>query len=120
MALSAALVAVAESPSAVSTDTVEWGTVPQTPIATTTSGPKVQVCGSHAALLHFARRTFSCLANIFMSNVTIDVGPRLDILAPRLARHRRQRGPTAVSIEAAEAENQRARAASHFIATGVA
>ena len=48
MATSAALVAAAERPSAVSAATVEWSTMPQTPIATTTSGSKVHVCGSHA------------------------------------------------------------------------
>ena len=48
MAPSAASVAAAERPSAVSAATVEWGTVPQTPIVTTTSGSKVHVCGSCA------------------------------------------------------------------------
>ena len=38
---SAALAAATERPSAVSAAMVEWGTVPQTPIATTTSGSKV-------------------------------------------------------------------------------
>ena len=45
-ALSAALAAVTERPSAVRAAMVEWGTVPQTPIATTTSGSKVHECGS--------------------------------------------------------------------------
>ena len=45
---SAALAAATERPSAVSAAMVEWGTVPQTPIATTTSGSKVHECGSRA------------------------------------------------------------------------
>ena len=47
-ALSAALVVATERPGAVSAAIVEWGTVPQTPIAITTSGSKVHLCGSHA------------------------------------------------------------------------
>ena len=47
-AQSAVLAAATERPSAVSAAMVEWGTVPHTPIATTTSGSKVQVCGSRA------------------------------------------------------------------------
>ena len=43
---SAALAAAIERPSAVSAAIVEWGTVPQTPTAITTSGLKVHVCGS--------------------------------------------------------------------------
>ena len=45
---SAALAAVTERPSAVRAAMVEWGTVPQTPIATTMSGSKVHECGSLA------------------------------------------------------------------------
>ena len=45
---SAALAAVTERPSAVRAAMVEWGTVPQTPIATTMSGSKVHECGSRA------------------------------------------------------------------------
>ena len=47
-ALSAALAAVTERPSAVRAAMVEWGTVPQTPIATTMSGSNVHECGSRA------------------------------------------------------------------------
>ena len=46
---SAALAAVTERPSAVRAAMVEWGTVPQTPIAMTTSGSKVQECESSLA-----------------------------------------------------------------------
>ena len=45
---SAALAAATERPSAVSAAIAEWGMVPQTPTATTTSGSKVHVCGPHA------------------------------------------------------------------------
>ena len=47
---SAALAAATERPtvSAVSAAIVEWGVVPQTPTATTTSGSKVNECGSRA------------------------------------------------------------------------
>ena len=45
---SAALAAATERPSAVSATIVEWGAVPQTPTATTTSGSKVHVCGTCA------------------------------------------------------------------------
>ena len=45
---SAALAAATERPSAVSAAIAEWGMVPQTPTATTTSGSKVHVCGSRA------------------------------------------------------------------------
>ena len=44
----AALAAATERPSDVSAAIVEWGTVPQTPTAITTSGSKVHVCGSCA------------------------------------------------------------------------
>ena len=44
----AALAAATERPSDVSAAIAEWGTVPQTPTAITTSGSKVHVFGSHA------------------------------------------------------------------------
>ena len=44
----AALAAAAERPSDVSAAIAEWGTVPQKPIAITTSGSKVHVCRSCA------------------------------------------------------------------------
>ena len=44
----AALAAATERPSDVSAAIVEWGTVPQTPTAITTSGSKAHVCGSRA------------------------------------------------------------------------
>ena len=44
----AALAAATERPSDVSAAIAEWGTVPQTPTAITTSGSKVHVCGSCA------------------------------------------------------------------------
>ena len=45
---SAALAAATERPSAVNAAMAEWGAVPQTPTATTTSGSKVNECGSRA------------------------------------------------------------------------
>ena len=47
--------------------------------------------------LQFPRRTFSCPTKLFMSEAAVDGEPRLDFRAPCL--RRRQRGPTAASIE---------------------